>query len=300
MKNRRIRIGTIVITSVLVFLLIVVGAAVIYSEVGETYVVGAGELPASNVSDVPPSVAEEAVELAKELFGNNKAKYDDFVSQLLATYLEAKDKDLVVVFNAGGWGWSSIERSHQWQSIYHGMEAALVDMGCKSLWLNYERTAHNLLGCLNEATAIVTDYSAKAQSLTRRVEFLVDNLPDLKVIIAGESEGAAMTGEAMKSLADNPQVYSIQTGPPFWHKNGKLERTLVLTDNGIVPDAFSNGDILAMIWGTIKSLFGLSQPEDASGYILYYVRAPGHDYQWQYPGVGTVITNFLKQNFEVK
>jgi len=280
-------------------LLIIWIAAVAYSEAGVIYTVETSDSSLSDASGVPTSVAEKAEKLAEELFGNNKAKHDDFVSQLLAAYTQAKDKDLVVIFNPGGWGWSSLERSTEWESIYYGMEAELADMGYKSLWLNYERTAHNLLGCLNELTALATHYSAKAEYLASRAQFLVDNLPDLEVIIAGESEGAAMSSQVM-SLLDSPRIYCIQTGPPFWYRNGKLERTLVLTDNGIVPDAFSNGDILAMVWGTIRSLFGLSQPEDASGHVLYYVRAPGHDYQWRYPGVGSAITDFLEQNFEIK
>jgi hypothetical protein len=72
-----------------------------------------------------------------------------------------------------------------------------------------------------------------------------------------------------------------------------------MTNNGIVPDAFSRGDIVAMSWGTVKVMFGFTEQVD-DGNVLYYVRAPGHDYQWQYPGVSSEITNFLEQNFGAK
>ena len=292
----------IVIALAVILVLGVVGLVASYSEVGVTREVGVGGLPMSvgNLAEIPQSVIEDATALAEELFGEQQDKRDDFVNQLLATYLEAKDKDFVVIFNPGGWGWSLVEASPQWHSIFIGMESVLDDRGYTSLWLNYQRTADNLLGCLDEFAALITDYSAKAEDLVSRVEFLTDNVPDLRVIITGESNGAIIADSVMSTLEDNPQVYSIQTGPPFWYETTGLDRALVLSDNGITPDSFSQGDFIAMFWGNIRALFGISQPEDDAGNILYYVRAPGHDYQWRYPGVGSEITNFLEQNFQIK
>lgn len=292
----------IVIALAVILMLGVVGLVASYSEIGVTREVGVGGLPMSvgNLADIPQSVVEDATALAEELFGDHQAKRDDFVNQLLATYLEAKDKDFVVIFNPGGWGWSLLEASPQWHSIFDGMESVLDDKGYTSLWLSYQRTADNLLGRLNEFVALITDYSAETQDLVSRVEFLTENVPDLRVIITGESNGAIITDSVMNILEDNPQVYSIQTGPPFWYETAMLDRTLVLTDNGIIPDSFNQGDFITMIWGNIRALFGISQPRDDAGNILYYVRAPGHDYQWRYPGVGSEITNFLEENFAVK
>ncbi len=306
MRSKLYRLRTyalrIVIASAVILVLGVVGLVATYSEVGVTCKVGTDGLPmlAGNLSEVPQSVVEDATGLAKELFGDSQDKRDDFVNQLLATYLEAKDKDFVVIFNPGGWGWSLLEASPQWHSIFTGIESVFDSKGYTSVWLNYQRTADNLAGCLNEFAALITDYTSEAQDLVSRVEFLTDNVPDLRVIIAGESNGTIIADSVMNILEDNPQVYSIQTGPPFWHETTVLDRTLVLTDNGIIPDSFNRGDFIAMLWGTIKALFGISQPEDEAGNILYYVRAPGHDYQWRYPGVGSEITIFLEQNFAVK
>ena len=292
----------IVIALAVILVLGVAGLVAFYSEVGVTREVGVGRLPmsVSNLAEIPQSVVEDATALAEELFGDHQDKRDDFVNQLLATYLEAKDKDFVVIFNPGGWGWSLVEASSQWHSIFDGMESVLDDRGYTSLWLNYQRTADNLLGRLNEFVALITDYSSEAQDLVSRVEFLTANVPDLRVIITGESNGAIIADSVMNTLEDNRRVYSIQTGPPFWHETTRLDRALVLSDNGIIPDSFCQGDFIAMIWGNIRALFGISQPEDDAGNILYYVRAPGHDYQWRYPGVGSEITNFLEENFAVK
>ena len=86
--------------------------------------------------------------------------------------------------------------------------------------------------------------------------------------------------------------------PPFWHRQMALERTLVLDTNGQVPDAFSQGNIPAMLTTSLKALVGMPLTEDEeAGRIFYFVRAPGHDYNWQYPGVYLQITDFLQQNF---
>ncbi|MFC1913004.1 hypothetical protein ACFLX7_02270 [Chloroflexota bacterium] len=299
MKKEMYRFGMAVVLAA-VLVLGIIGLVDSYSEVGVTRGVEIDELTplVSDLAQIPQSVIEDATILGEELFGEHQDKADYFVDQLLITYLEAKDKDLVVIFNPGGWGWSLLEASEQWQSIFAGIESVFDDKGYTLLWLDYQRTADNLLGCLDESVQMMTDYSSKVHNLVSRVEFLTDNIPDLRVIITGESNGAVIAGGAMNILEDNRQVYSIQTGPPFWHETAGLDRTLVITDNGIIPDSFSRGDFMTMFWGNIRALFGMSQPEDESGNILYYVKAPGHDYQWCYPGVGPAITGFLERNFQ--
>ena len=296
------RLGILVALSIV--LLLGVGLlALSYSDVGVTVGVGTGGLPLSvpDLSAVPQSVADDATKLAQELFGDYQEKCNDFVSQLLAVYVEAQDKDVVVVFNSGGWGWNFLENSPGWCSIFTGIESELENLGYSSLMLDYRRTGETLRGVIDEFVEVITAYPSKAENLACRVEFLTTHIPDLKVIVTGESNGTVISDSAMSILRDNPQVYSIQTGPPFWHQNVMLERTLVLDSNGMTRDSFSQGDIPAMLWASLKALLGLSPPEEEDpGRILYFFRAPGHDYCWQYPGVYSKITSFLEQNFGFK
>jgi len=295
------RLGVLVaLTAVL--LLGVVLLALSHSEVGVASEIGTAGLPLStcDLSTVPQSVTEDATRLATELFGDYQEKCNSFVSQLLATYMEAKDKDFVVVFNAGGWGWNLLESSPGWHSIFAGIESELDNLGYTSLLLDYQRTDETLRGIIAEGVEMITLYPSKAENLACRMEFLTNHIPDLKVIITGESDGTVISDSAMNILQDNPQVYSIQTGPPFWYKPVMLDRTLVLEDNGRTPDSFSQGDIHIMIWASLKNLLGLPQPEEESGEILKYLKAPGHDYCWQYPNVCSEITNFLEKNFGLK
>jgi hypothetical protein len=296
------RLGILVALTIV--LLLGVGLlALSYSDVGVTVGVGNGGLPLSvpDLATVPQSVADNATDLAMELFGDYPEKHNDFVSQLLAAYVEAKDKDFVVVFNSGGWGWNFLENSPGWYGISNGIKSELENLGYTSLMLDYRRTGETLRGVIDEFVEVIIAYPSKAENLACRVEFLTTHIPDLKVIVTGESNGTVISDSAMNILRDNPKVYSIQTGPPFWHQNVMLERTLVLDSNGMTPDSFSQGDVPVVLWASLKALVGLSSPEEEEpGRIMYFFRAPGHDYRWQYPGVYSQITSFLEHNFGFK
>jgi hypothetical protein len=292
------RIGVLVALS-LVLLLGVGLVAISYCEVGVASEVGERGLPLSwyDPSTIPEEVAEDATELAAELFGDYREKYEDFLNQLLAAYVAAKDKDFVVIFNPGGWGWHLPENSPGWSGILNGIKSELASLGYTSVLLDYRRTADNLRGVIREFVEIITFYPAKARNLAYRVEFLTDHIPRLKVIVTGGSSGTVISDRVMDLLRDNPQVYSIQVGPPFWHKPVVPERTLILDNNGVIPDTFSHGDIPAMLWATLKDFLGLPSAKKDQGRILYFLRAPGHDYRWQYFNVYYQITKFLEENF---
>ena len=270
-----------------------------YSDVGkiDELMNGVLTVSADDFSAVPQSVAEDASRLAAELYGDSHEKYKYFVDQLLATYIKAEDKDFIVVFNSGGWGWNLLDKTPGWSSILAGIKSELDSLGHESLILSYRRTSDTIRGRLKEFVEVTTDYPSKAQDLAYRVEFLTAHIPDLRVIVTGESNGTVISDYSMNILRNNPQVYSIQTGVPFWHKNVMLDRTLILNSNGTGPDTFSQGDISTMLRLTLQDWLGLPHQEVNPGMIGYYVRAPGHDYSWQYPRVYSQIVAFLGDNF---
>jgi hypothetical protein len=254
----------------------------------------------ADISTIPQSVTQDAERLAAELYGEGKANYDDLVKQLLVVYEEAKDKDFVVLFNSGGWGWKPVDSSPGWKSIVTGIEAELEYSGYAPLVLSYQRTVNSLQGCVGETVEMIDGYSRKSDELACRVEFLTANIPELKVILAGESNGTIISDVVMKDLQNNSQVYSIQTGPPFWRRPAGGERILILDSNGITADSFSDGDILAMVWASLKAMVGIYPPENEHGTVLNVFLAPGHDYRWHHPNVYPQITDFLNRNFGFK
>ena len=294
------KIGRLGITLLLtaVPLLAVAWLITFNAEVGMAKQIGIHD-PYMSIQDysvVPPTVVNDAVELATELAGETGDSVQGFVDQTLAMYLEAAKTDVIVIFNSGGWGWNLNQETPGWQSILDGIKEQLDNFGYKSLVVNYRRTTGGLPGMFKEFVEMVRRYPHRAPDLARRIEFLVQHLPKIRVIIAGESTGTVITDKTMAILQNNPQVYSIQTGTPFWHKASPSTRTLLMNSNGNTVDTFSYGDVPAIVWATVKHWLHLESNE-APGDILSWLRAPGHDYSWQYPGVCSEVIRFLEKNF---
>jgi hypothetical protein len=293
-RFRRLKIGAALFVAVSLAIVLLSPSPVVPATV---YDVGSGDTPLTinDLSLVSQSLIDEAEELAVELFGNDQKKCQEFTNQLLGMYLAASDKDIVIINNSGGWGWSSILAFPYGLDFIIGVDAELADMGYSTLWLDFYRTSKTLNGCLSELMLAPGLYPSKARDLASRVEFLTQNIPGVSIILTGESNGCTICSGAMHILKDNPQVYSIQLGPPFWNDNASSERSLILRSNGIIPDSFSQGNILTIIRANLEAVFGIYQ--EHPGNILLYIGAPGHDYQWQHPGVGSKIIQFLNKYF---
>ncbi|HEX78639.1 MAG TPA: hypothetical protein G4O19_00595 [Dehalococcoidia bacterium] len=291
---RKLKIGAALFVAISLAVVLLAPSPVVPATASE---VGSNNTPLyiQDFSLVSQSLIDEADNLAAELFANNQQKCQKFTSQLLGMYLAAKDTDVVIINNSGGWGWSSMLDFPYGLDFIAGVDAVLTDLGYDTLWLDFYRTDKTLNGCLSELMMAPGLYPSKARDLASRVDFLTRHIPGIKIILAGESNGCTICNSVMHILEDNPQVYSIQMGPPFWNKSASSERSLILRSNGIIPDSFSQGNILTIIRANIEALFGISQEDP--GNILLYIGAPGHDYQWQHPGVGSRIIQFLNNYF---
>ncbi len=290
----KVQIGVFLTVAISMVIVLCAPSTVVPAKASET---GNGStLSTDDFSGIPQKVIEDAAETAANLFGNDNEKCTDFTEQVLALYLEAKDVDVVVIVNSGGWGWSAIAESNE-KELSPGIDGVLTELGNSTLWIDYFRTDHSLFGAMGEFMMALSAYPARAQELAARTEFLTNNLPDLKVILLGISNGCTICSGAMPILEDNEQVYSIQLGPPVWNNNSHMERVLLLRSNGTVPDSFSHGDMLTIIRANLEAAFGISQ--ENAGNILLYIGAPGHDYNWKYEGLKTQITAFLTEYFSV-
>jgi hypothetical protein len=280
--------------------LVVVMAVIIasYTEAGITSEIDTGGEPLPyDAETVPQSVVDDANQVAAEIFDDDVEKCQDFATQLLATYAAAEEHDFVIVFNSGGWGWNLLEDSPGWQATFEGIDAELASWGYTSLQLDYLRATSAFDSRLEEFWQMLIGYPSKSEVLAARVEFLTDHLPDINVILIGESTGAVIIDGAMVIMSDNPRVYSIQAGPPFWHTTVNTERSLIMTGNGIEVDTLCQGSGLDYLLGCYKKWFGILKPSSYYGTEPHIVVAPGHDYWWQYPEVRSQITDFLRDNF---
>jgi len=116
--------------------------------------------------------------------------------------------------------------------------------------------------------------SPKAKYLAARVKFLTEHNPNLKIILASESNGTVLCDKVLSLLKNNPRVYTIQTGPPFWHHSPTDSRALRIRDNGVAPDSFSNGDLWTIIKTNFRVWLGIAKPEEYVGHVLLHIRRP--------------------------
>jgi hypothetical protein len=89
---------------------------------------------------------------------------------------------------------------------------------------------------------------------------------------------------------------------------------LIIDNNGVGADALAQRDLLRLLKANLAEIFIINHvpsftPIDwvISRAILVFLpyefglglQAPGHEYMWEYPGVGPVIEAFLVENFSM-
>jgi hypothetical protein len=268
-----------------------------------------GEVTAEDIQDAlgsganhndSDSMREQAYELATILF-DDPAQCNKFAGELVDIYFEAKDMDFLLIYNTGGFGGGTMAEDPEWPSILEGIKEELAELGYKSIIVEHERGKGGVFGFIGEVDELMEYYSTKTPELAAKIAFLTRYNPDLKVIVTGRCFGAIISNEVMELEAANTRLYSIQAGVPFWYTGPSGERTLVVENNGIMPDTLGRGDFLAAVRANLTRLPSTSPIEEGSVRILdWYFKMPGHTYTWEHLGVQSQITSFLKENFDRK
>jgi hypothetical protein len=261
------------------------------------------------------TVQQQAWAVASQVVGSSKAAQEQFVGQLLDLYNRVKGHDLVIFCEPGGWGKKPMETDMQAHSWLAGIESVLTGLGYSYTEVEDIRTETGLPGTLFELKEQLTHYPDKGKELAAKIDFLTQNISGLKVIITGQSNGAGLAGEVTNRLQANPNVFSIQVGIPFWHRVLQNSRSLIINENGIGPDTLTQKDIFDILKNNWVQLFIINKVPSFTPYdwlitraVLIFgpynlglgMEAPGHDYMWDYPGVGPVIQAFLERNFSTE
>ncbi len=281
---------------------------VIYAVGGHSRGTNSSKLSLESMS----TVEQQAWQVAAEVVGSGKETQEQFVSEVLDLYSKVKDNDFAIFCISGGWGKEPLEANKEGRSWLVGIEDELTELGYKYCVVDDIRTGNSLIEYLFEFKEQLTHYPSKAKELAAKIDFLTKQVTDLKVIITGQSNGAAFAGEVITYLKDDPGVYSIQVGIPFWHRVSKASQSLVIDNNGLGADALTERDLVRLLKANLVRIFILNHapsftPVDwvITRAILIFspykfglgLQAPGHEYMWEYPGVGPAIEAFLVKNF---
>ncbi len=219
------------------------------------------------------------------------------------------DSDIIIIFNSGGWGNTPLEKAEDLAPIIEGIEKTLKDWGYNSLVIPYIRTENTLSGKITGVKDFLSSFKSSSEILAEKVEFLAEQFPDKKIIMAGLSNGAALVDETIEEISENSQVYAIEVGVPFWAETFESEnilqlpersegwrRTNVLRLNNDGKDSLSAGEIKTLILSLVKAPFKWILAK-ANGQNLTFsqaIRVPGHEYFWSSPEVGPQVVSFLE------
>lgn len=291
-----------------VFLVACLLGLVIYAVGGHSRGTNSSRLSLESMS----TVQRQAWQAAAEVVGSGKEAQERFVSEVLDLYSKVKDNDFAIFCISGGWGKEPLEANKEGRSWLIGIEDELTELGYKYCVVDDIRTGNSLTDYLFEFKEQLTHYPSKAKELAAKIDFLTKQVTGLKVIITGQSNGAAFAGEVITHLKDNPGIYSIQVGIPFWHRVSKASRSLVIDNNGLGADALTDRDLVRLLEANLVRIFILNHAPSftlvdwvITRAILVFspykfgleLQAPGHEYMWEYPGVGPAIEAFLVKNF---
>jgi len=226
------------------------------------------------------------------LFGPEVLPENAQFEELLNSALES---DIVIIFNSGGWGNTPLEKAEDFAPIIEGIEKTLRGFGYNSLVIPYNRTKNNLFGKITGARDFLNSFQTSSEILAEKVNFLTENLPDKKIILAGLSTGGALVDETMEKISEKSQVFSIEAGIPFWHNSLESENILQLNNNG--KDSLSIGEIKTLIASLAKAPFKwiLAKMNGEDLTFSQAIWAPGHEYFWDSPEVGPQIVIFLEE-----
>jgi len=248
----------------------------------------------------------EAGEIAKELFGKRAAARAEFTQRLLDIYEKAEDKDFLVLHNPGGWGCSGFDRCLDWEkSIVEGVKNTIDRLGYSSDMTQYFRTNDSLwshfLDLREQASIFIRGKYSRARILAAELNFITEHADHLKIIMVGVSQGAGFSNAVMKQLGEGNRVYSIELGTMFIQVPRRLsnDHTLAIDGNGICRDPIVHRDL----WTGTK-VYTIAPFRWLKYQLIRKPRRftrcvvmPGHDYNWEYPGVREKIEEFLRARF---
>jgi hypothetical protein len=255
------------------------------------------------------TLLNEASEVARELYGPRSGARTRFTRRLLDLCKQIQDKDVLVIHNPGGWGSSRLDRCLEWErSIVEGVKSTVEGLGYSPFITQYFRSGDSLWAHLRDSkdqvTAFFQGHYSQAKILAAELKLIDRHLDDLTVIMVGVSQGAGFTNAVMRQLEDDNDVYSIELGTLFLHMRHRrlTNHTLAIDGNGELPDPIVHRNLWlgARVYATAPLRWLKYRLMRKPRSFTRCIDLPGHDYNWDYPGVKKKIEGFLETMFDSK
>ncbi len=203
--------------------------------------------------------------------------------------------DVIILFNAGGWGNAPLGEVTDFTSILSGVQRTLSELGFTSTVIPYDRTPSGPSGKLFGLRELLNYFQYSSQIQVADVEAILSRFPSKYVTVIGLSNGGALTERTMASLEARPRVYGIAAGIPAWYHKYQMPNLLNLDNDGM--DKLATGDAGAIVLAILKAPFKWIGAKITNRNISFAraVDVAGHSYYWSFSLVGPVIKDFLKQ-----
>ena len=142
----------------------------------------------------------------------------------------AENKDVIIIFNSGGWGDTPLEKAKDLAPLVEGIQQTLNEWGYNSVVIPYVRTKDDLFGRITGAKEFFNYFKNSSEDLADEIEHLAETFPDKKIIITGLSNGAVFANKTYEKISENVKnsVYVITAGNPFWENIPQSDNLLFL------------------------------------------------------------------------
>ena len=214
----------------------------------------------------------------------------------------AQDKDVIIIFNSGGWGYSPLEKAADFEPIIKGIQDTLKEWGYNSVVIPYKRTENSFFGKISSSSDFLNAFDFSSDNLVSELELISERLPGKKIILAGLSSGGAFVNRTYEKVSNNIKgsVLTIAAGTPFWIKEPDSENVLQLTNSG--GDTLSKGDFSELLIAFVKGPFIYLSSKFSGGNLSWgnAFHAQGHDYAWSSPEINSEIVGFLGERLGVR
>lgn len=206
-------------------------------------------------------------------------------------------KEILVIVNRGGWGDGGLERAHEEKSVIEGVTALLTSQGWKCTLKAYERLHSPTLGTYLKALwDLCILYRQASKQLAQELQEAFSRAPQLRILLIGYSLGAVLNIATLKRLPQEPRLYSLHFGAPFFLRSPTFQRVLNLQRKG---DAFASGSwvafFLVLLKACIVAVANIGTFQGTSILDAWHIK--GHDYAWDNPAVKTPVEQFLRSHF---